>query len=304
MLGMDHMEILGNTVEEIAAEKAGIIKEGVPCFSCPQSMHPSTRSVLISHATRNNTGVLFLDPHVFPVRSWPPLAIGGKHAVENSKLAFALARHYQKIPLPMPMIKREWDSLMRATFIGRSQCVKVTDDVTMYLDGAHNVESLMHANEWFFNEVAAHSAPPPIKCSPVKASCKPVENDAHLRRNVVLLYCTRDPHDVVRSFSPHQRRIHHCIFTTVEHPKQSSGDAQVEDEERVRALASLWRSDLGVVPCSVHLRPFASWEELSKSIRENVQGPVNLYVTGSFFLVGEVLNLARKVFPEILPDEE
>lgn len=29
-IGMDHMEILGNTIEEIAAEKAGIIKEGVP----------------------------------------------------------------------------------------------------------------------------------------------------------------------------------------------------------------------------------------------------------------------------------
>lgn len=29
-IGLDHMEYLGNTVEEIAAEKAGIIKEGVP----------------------------------------------------------------------------------------------------------------------------------------------------------------------------------------------------------------------------------------------------------------------------------
>lgn len=29
-IGLDHMEILGNTLEEIAFEKAGIIKENVP----------------------------------------------------------------------------------------------------------------------------------------------------------------------------------------------------------------------------------------------------------------------------------
>lgn len=31
----DHMEVLGSTLEAIAAEKAGIIKQGVPCFIGP-----------------------------------------------------------------------------------------------------------------------------------------------------------------------------------------------------------------------------------------------------------------------------
>lgn len=34
-IGMDHMSLLGNTVEEIAAEKAGIFKPGVPAFVMP-----------------------------------------------------------------------------------------------------------------------------------------------------------------------------------------------------------------------------------------------------------------------------
>ncbi len=34
-IGMDHMEFLGNTLGQIAREKAGIIKEGVPVVSCP-----------------------------------------------------------------------------------------------------------------------------------------------------------------------------------------------------------------------------------------------------------------------------
>ena len=32
-LGLDHVSLLGNTVEEIAAHKAGIMKSGVPTFT-------------------------------------------------------------------------------------------------------------------------------------------------------------------------------------------------------------------------------------------------------------------------------
>src|SRR6185436_5011958 len=35
-LSYDHMAVLGNTLAEIATEKAGIIKEGVPSVSAPQ----------------------------------------------------------------------------------------------------------------------------------------------------------------------------------------------------------------------------------------------------------------------------
>ena len=34
-IGMDHAEILGPTLDHIAKEKAGIIKEGVPCVIGP-----------------------------------------------------------------------------------------------------------------------------------------------------------------------------------------------------------------------------------------------------------------------------
>lgn len=34
-IGFDHMEVLGSTLEQIASEKAGVIKEGVPCIIGP-----------------------------------------------------------------------------------------------------------------------------------------------------------------------------------------------------------------------------------------------------------------------------
>ena len=38
-IGYDHMYILGNTIEEIAGEKAGIVKEGVPVFYADSGMN-------------------------------------------------------------------------------------------------------------------------------------------------------------------------------------------------------------------------------------------------------------------------
>lgn len=36
-ISMDHMNILGNTIEQITYEKCGILREGVPCVSYPQT---------------------------------------------------------------------------------------------------------------------------------------------------------------------------------------------------------------------------------------------------------------------------
>lgn len=38
-LGMDHMNLLGNTLASIAGEKAGIFKSGRPAVSAPQWVH-------------------------------------------------------------------------------------------------------------------------------------------------------------------------------------------------------------------------------------------------------------------------
>ena len=34
-IGLDHMEVIGNSVEEISAEKSGVIKNGIPCVIGP-----------------------------------------------------------------------------------------------------------------------------------------------------------------------------------------------------------------------------------------------------------------------------
>ena len=59
-ISLDHQNFLGNTIEAIAAEKAGIIKNKVPVFVAEESS--ITKEIFVNTANVNNTHVTFLTP--------------------------------------------------------------------------------------------------------------------------------------------------------------------------------------------------------------------------------------------------
>lgn len=58
-IGYDHMDFLGNSLAEIAAEKAGIIKQGVPVVIGEQ--HPETERVFFEHSVRKQSVLYFAE---------------------------------------------------------------------------------------------------------------------------------------------------------------------------------------------------------------------------------------------------
>ena len=58
-ISLDHTNILGNTLTEIAAEKAGIIKPGIPVVI--GEMQPETKQVFIKKAQETNSDLVFAD---------------------------------------------------------------------------------------------------------------------------------------------------------------------------------------------------------------------------------------------------
>ncbi|EFQ98842.1 folylpolyglutamate synthase [Nannizzia gypsea CBS 118893] len=60
-IGLDHQAILGSTLAEIAAEKAGIMKPGVPCV-VDGTNEEQVKGVMREHASRANTTVTFVEP--------------------------------------------------------------------------------------------------------------------------------------------------------------------------------------------------------------------------------------------------
>ena len=60
-IGHDHMEFLGNTLEAVAGEKAGIIKQGVPVVI--GETQPETREVFMRRADEMNSRLTYADQH-------------------------------------------------------------------------------------------------------------------------------------------------------------------------------------------------------------------------------------------------
>lgn len=58
-IGMDHTDLLGETLKEIAAEKAGIIKEKIPVVI--GISQPETREVFLQYASEKNADIIFAD---------------------------------------------------------------------------------------------------------------------------------------------------------------------------------------------------------------------------------------------------
>lgn len=84
-VAVDHAEWLGDSVEKIAGEKAGIIKPGVPVVSAPQS--PEAAEVLRAKAAECGSRLAFVD------RPYPgEVGLEGGHQKWNAAVAVAAIR--------------------------------------------------------------------------------------------------------------------------------------------------------------------------------------------------------------------
>lgn len=162
-LGYDHMEILGNTLGEIAGEKAGIFKDRIPAFTVPQpeeAMH-----VLEEKASQLNVPLQVVPPLDAKLLNGLTLGLEGEHQYLNAGLAIALCSTWlkrtghlgdtyleQTETLPEQFIK----GLTSASLQGRAQIVADThfkseqsNELVFFLDGAHSPESMEVCAKWF-----------------------------------------------------------------------------------------------------------------------------------------------------------
>ncbi|KAL7956155.1 Mur ligase [Trichoderma compactum] len=159
-LGIDHVAILGDTVEKIAWHKAGIMKTGSPAFTIEQL--PGAAEVLMNRAREKevNLKALKIDPRLEGVKIRPNAVFQKK----NATLAIALAETVlTKLGLlkevPESKLPREFiDGLEKCVFRGRCE-VKEEKNVTWHLDGAHTADSLKMSSKWFASEITGRTGP-------------------------------------------------------------------------------------------------------------------------------------------------
>jgi dihydrofolate synthase/folylpolyglutamate synthase len=149
-IGLDHQQWLGNTLAEIAAEKAGIIKPGVPILTATDE--PEALAVIRQTARSLRAPLTCVSPdHAARVREHVALPLLGDHQRLNAALALAVVDVLQgRLPVSGDRICA---GLSRVHWPGRLQIITRPDGRRILLDGAHNiagVEALAAALEKFF----------------------------------------------------------------------------------------------------------------------------------------------------------
>jgi dihydrofolate synthase/folylpolyglutamate synthase len=132
----DHQRWLGNTLGQIASEKAGIIKVGVPVITGEESPEPLT--VIQNQAIALNaplTRVTSRDWRRPPLDSLP-LPLLGSHQRANAAVALAtVGVLYPQLPISPETIRQ---GLSHAHWPGRFQVLRPEPGRAIVLDGAHN----------------------------------------------------------------------------------------------------------------------------------------------------------------------
>lgn len=149
-VSMDHESFLGDTVAKIAAEKAGIIKRGIPVIIGPQ--HPDGMAVIESTAARLGAPILAYGQHwhVWEERGrliyqdesglldLPLPNLPGPHQIQNAGAAITALRHlgYSEAACEAAVTRAEWPARMQR--LRQGPLVDLAPQVELWLDGGHN----------------------------------------------------------------------------------------------------------------------------------------------------------------------
>lgn len=152
-IGLDHIEELGPTVENIAWHKAGIFKKGAHAFSVPQDAQ--VKKVLRNRAVEKNVALRFVDVR----QDLPGISVSTQRI--NASLAIEITTAFlssQKSVQPLTPHDIQ-TGVQNFAWPGRFQIIQ-QQSVRWYLDGAHNPMSAAEAAKWFISEtMCAYSIP-------------------------------------------------------------------------------------------------------------------------------------------------
>ncbi|WP_425430595.1 bifunctional folylpolyglutamate synthase/dihydrofolate synthase [Defluviimonas denitrificans] len=149
-VSVDHQQYLGETLPEIAGEKAGILKRGVPCVVGPQL--PDGLEVIEARAERLGAPLLVHGQHwhVFEERGrlifqdenglldLPLPTLPGPHQIDNAGAALAALRHLGagEAACEAAVTGAYWPARMQR--LAHGPLVAAAGGCELWLDGGHN----------------------------------------------------------------------------------------------------------------------------------------------------------------------
>lgn len=315
-LGIDHVAMLGRTIDEIAWHKAGIMKAGAPAFTAPQP--EAAMTVLQQRAREKGVQLHVIDCH--PQIESIKLGLAADFQKTNASLAIAIAAAHLRalghadIPhdtttavLPVPFIA----GLEQVRWPGRCE-TRHERNITWYIDGGHTLESIEVAAKWFASQVQS----PPSSTASLHPDSDPTTPTPKPKTVLIFNQQTRDAaalarvlHRTLAAALHDARPITHAIFcsnVTFQNqgfrPDLVSVNTNSQDVQALsvqKGLAGVWKEIDGLAEVAV----VGSIEEAVGFVRglagrngesrreEAGDGEVRVLVTGSVHLVGGFLEV-------------
>ncbi len=289
-LSLDHTALLGNTLTQIAYEKGGIIKPGIPVITANQEPEALARLQAISHERQSpliiveqgwkyDGGVSLdstravphnlsqqtltithsLDPDLIPHGTQFELPLGGEHQLENATLALVALQHVQP-QLPRLTLEAMQTGLANVKWPGRLDIIHPGDDKTpmLLVDCAHNPDSAHK-----LHEALEHS---------------------FSYNHLWLIFGAPADKDVLHMLADLLPLAHHTTVTTASHPRSAT------PEELAEMSAELGFKVTAVPDMATALT--TTWHQ-AKS------GDL-ICVTGSIVVVGDLLNQWESLQSQLL----
>lgn len=264
-VALDHCAILGDTIEAIAAEKAGIIKHGCPVVM--GQMDPVARRVIEQVAAEHQAPIHSAEDEIrvtvsrrtvhgqtlqcsSPSCDYPAALtrLAGSYQAINAATALCALECVAERGLPVPP-KAFAEALRTVEWKGR--CQLLSSDPVTFLDGGHNPDAL-------------------------KALCESLKS-MHIRRRVALVcgFCgDKAVADALREIAP----IVSCAWAVPIANERSLTPAETAQAARQAGLQQV-----------IEMTDVAEAIEAATTWAQDNQGTV--VICGSLYLVGEVLAL-------------
>lgn len=262
-LGLEHTQILGTRLEDIAYEKGGIIKRGIPCITGVRSRRAVR--VLQEICNRKQTDLIRIDPKHVRIRraslerTEADFFVSGRH-LNRVKVSLAGRHQIQNALLALSAIARV---IERGPFRIDQKAIRAGLGNIQKYSGLQGRLSVARRNPLVLIDVAHNS-------DAVHALCSSLRYLYPGKVNIVFgLMQDKDYKQIIKML----RNISHCVFVVEPRTERSRAAADLATEfRRSRIVAEEHTS-------------------VARGIAAALRKPHNvpLLITGSHFVVGEAL---------------